>query len=122
MADRQTVLGKLTVGNIFHASGSTGASLICLIVAVTATTIKARRVTTQEVLEFDRQTGIERCDDGTASKIDSVAPLPPDVFNTLLGIDQKFRLLQDLRQAKLTDAEITVLGTYVGQHYGSNPL
>jgi hypothetical protein len=122
MADQQTKIGRLTVGDIFHASSSKGTSLICLTVAVTATTIRARRVTTQENLEFDRQTGVERCDDGAASKIDSVAPLPPDVFNIILGIDRKYRLLQDPKQAKLTDAEIKVLGTYVGPHYASNPL
>jgi hypothetical protein len=122
MTERRRILSKLTVGDIFHASGSAGASLICLIVEVTASSIKARRVTTQEDLEFDRETGLERCHNETASEIDSVAPLPPDILNTVLGIDRKFRLLQDPEQAKLTDTEIKVLGTYLGPYYASNPL
>jgi hypothetical protein len=107
---------------VFHATGSAGASLICLTIAVTEISIKARRVTTQEALEFDRQTGLENCDDGRASRIDSVAPLPQAVLNIILGIDRKYRLLQDPEQAKLTDAEIRALAMYVGPHYASNPL
>jgi hypothetical protein len=122
MPDRQTLLGRLVVGDVFHATGPTGASLICLTASVTETTVQARRVTTQEALEFDRQTGLEYCDDGRASRIDSVAPLPQAVLNIILGIDRKYRLLQDPEQAKLTDAEIRALAMYVGAHYASNPL
>jgi hypothetical protein len=107
---------------VFHATGPKGASLICLTVSVTEATIHARRVTTQEALVFDRQTGIEKCDDGRASRIDSVAPLPQAVLNVILGIDRKCRLLQDPEQGKLTDAEIRALAGYVGPHYASNPL
>jgi hypothetical protein len=121
MDDRKTVLGRLVAGDIFHASGQKGASLICLTVSVTEATIQARRVTTQEDLEFDRQTGIEKCDDRPASRIDSVAPLPLPVLNVILGIDRKYRLLQDPEQGKLTDAEIKAL-VYVGSHYASNPV
>jgi hypothetical protein len=121
MDDRKTLLGRLVVGDVFHASGQKGASLICLTVSITETTIQARRVTTQEDLEFDRQTGIENCDDRPVSKIDSVAPLPLAVLNVILGIDRKYRLLQDPEQGKLTDAEIKAL-MYTGPHYASNPL
>ena len=122
MPDRKTLLSRLVVGDAFHATGPTGASLICLTVSVTETTIQARRVTTQEALEFDRQTGIEKCDDGRVSRIDSVAPLPQAVLNVILGIDRKYRLLQDPEQGKLTDAAIRALAVYVGPHYASNPL
>jgi hypothetical protein len=121
MADRKTLLGRLVAGDVFHATGSTGASLICLVVSITETTIGARRVTTQEHLEFDRQTGVEKCND-RPSRIDSVAPLPLDVLNVILGLDRKYRLLQDPEQGKLTDAEVRALALYVGPHYASNPL
>jgi hypothetical protein len=122
MDDHGTLLGRLTVGDVFHASSRPdGPSLICLTVSVTETTIQARRITTQEDLEFDRQTGAEKCDDGRVSRIDSVAPLPLAVLNVILGIDRKYRLLQDPEQAKLTDAEIKAL-MYTGPHYASSPL
>jgi hypothetical protein len=121
MTDRKILLGRLVVGDLFHATGPTGASLICLTVAITQTTIQARRITTQENLEFDRQTGIEKSTDGV-SRIDSVAPLPLDVLNVLIALDRRYRLLQDPEQGKLTGAEIRALATYVGPHYASNPL
>jgi hypothetical protein len=118
MTDRKTLLGKLVVGDVFHATDPKGASLICLTVAVTEATIQARRVTTQEHLEFDQQTGIEECGD-KPSKIDSVAPLPFAVLNVILGIDRKYRLLQDPEQGILTDGEIRALAMYVGPHFAS---
>jgi hypothetical protein len=85
-----------------------------LTVSVTYAAIQARRVTTQEYFQFDRRTGLEICDDGRVSRIDSVAPLPLAVLNVILGIDRKCRLLQESEQAKLTDAEIKAL-VYVGR-------
>jgi hypothetical protein len=121
VTDRKTLLGRLAVGDVFHASSAKGASLICLAVSISEAAIEARRVTTQEDLEFDRETGIEKCDDGPVSRIDSVAPLPLAVLNVILGIDRKYRLLQDPEQGKLTDAEIKAL-MYTGPHYALNPL
>jgi hypothetical protein len=121
MIDRKTLLSSLTIGDVFHAVSPRGADLICLTVSVTETTIRARRVTTQEYFEFDRQTGVEKCDDQTVCKIDSVAPLPLAVLNILLGMDRKFRLERDLERHKLTDAEIKAV-MYTGPHYASNPL
>jgi hypothetical protein len=121
MADRKTLFSRLAVGDVFHATGPKGASLICLTVSVTEAAIQARRVTTQEYFEFDRQTGIEKCDDGPVSRIDSVAPLPLAVLNVILGIDRKYRLECDPERHKLIDAEIKAL-MYAGPHYASNPL
>ena len=120
MTDRKILLGRLMVGDLFHATGPTGASLICLTVAITPTTIQARRITTQETLKFDRQTGVE-CDD-RPSRIDSIAPLPPPILNTLLELDRRYGLQQSPEQGRLTDSEIHALGTYAGPHYASNPL
>ena len=120
MADRKAALNNLAVGDIFHAESPNGASLICLVVAVTRTTIKARTVTTQKNLEFDRQTGAaEWGDEPALCTVDSVAPLPADIHNVMLGIDQKFRLEQQPERLKLKDAEKRAL-LYVDSHYSSN--
>jgi hypothetical protein len=121
MTDRKALLGKLVVGDIFHASSPNGASLICLTVSITEETIQARRVTTQEYFVFDRQTGVERSEHERLCRIDSVAPLPLDVLNVILGMDRKFRLEQDPERSKLTDAEKKAM-MYVGPHYASIPL
>jgi hypothetical protein len=121
MSDRKILLGRLAAGDLFHAGTPKGVSLICLAVSTTESTIRARRVTTQEYFEFDRQTGLERCGDEPASRIDSVAPLPTDVLNVMLAIDRKYRFVQDSDQGKLTGPEIKAL-MYAGAHYSSKPI
>lgn len=112
MADRESALRRLAVGDIFHGRAPNGASLFCLVTAVTETTIDARRVHTQERVKFDRRTGIEIGE--VKSRIDCVAPLPPEVHELLLSLDRKYAeaiALQaagvelDLAKYKLTDAE-----------------
>lgn len=131
MADRRTLLGKLVVGDIFHAQAPNGASYICLVLAVSDVTIRARRVTTQENVEFDRKTGIERDDNGHAPAIiDSVTPLPPEVHNVFVEMDRRNRRLlemdddsrfADLDRLKLTDAEKKAL-LFIASHYSTNLL
>jgi len=62
VADRETSLGKLLVGDIFHAEAPNGASLICLVTVLTEATIEARTLTHQMQLEFDRKTGVAAWD------------------------------------------------------------
>jgi len=122
MRDRETLLGNLAVGDIFHAVAPKGASLICLVVSMTEITLHTRRVTTQEPLAFDRRTGVTVPDDGSVPcTIDSVAPLPVDVHNVMLAIDRKFRLENDVERIKLNDAEKKAF-VFVSSHYASYPL
>jgi hypothetical protein len=122
MADRRAALDNLAVGDIFHAESPNGASLICLVVAVTKATIQARTVTTQEHLEFNRQTGIaEWGDEPVLCTVDSVAPLPADIYNVMLGIDRKFRREHESERLKLSDAEKRAL-LYADSHYSLNRL
>lgn len=122
MKDRKTLLGKLAVGDVFHAESPKAPSLICLVVSVTETTIQARTVTSGEHFEFDRQTGVAQwIDEAVSCTIDSVAPLPVDIHNVILGLDRKLRLEQDPRRVRLNDAERQAL-IYVARHYSSNRL
>jgi hypothetical protein len=96
-----------------------------LVLSVDQTTIQARRVTTQENLEFDRRTGVTVDDDeGIPCVIDSVAPLPAEIHAVFLELDrkyQKYRPDREPERFKLTDAEKKAM-LFVGQHYASNPL
>jgi len=126
MADRKTLLGRLEVGDIFHAEypGHT-VSLICLVVAVSEVTIRARRITNQKYLEFNRRTGVELGKKKTLAVIDSVAPLPPEIYNVMLDLDRKSALgLEEKHLSKIepfSDAERKAL-LFVGHHYPANPL
>lgn len=58
MREREALLKKIAVGDIFHSRGPNDASLICLTTSVSDNKIQARTVTSQIELEFDRRTGI----------------------------------------------------------------
>jgi hypothetical protein len=94
MSDRETELQNLSVGDIFHARSPNGASLLCLVIGVDDGTIHARRVHTQDDLQFDRLTGI-KCP-GVPSRIDCVAPFPPDIHQIFVEMDKKYRTLMEL--------------------------
>ena len=118
MTDRPAAaLTRLAVGEIFHATGGNGASLICLVTAVTEKTIQVRTVTTQLSLDFDRETGVGRWGKGTGV-IDSIAPLPADIRDALLGLDRRYAAGGN---PKLLDTEKRAL-LFVGSFYAANPL
>jgi len=131
MADRKALIGSLRSGDIFHAQAPNGASMICLVLSVSDAGIRARRVTTQEELEFDRMTGQAMVgDQGLVCVIDSVVPLPADIHDVFLAMDEKNRALmamdekarfEDFERLKLTGPEKNAL-TFVHSHYTSNPL
>jgi hypothetical protein len=121
MADRKLMLSKLVVGDIFQAGGPNGARVPCLIYAVTATTIEARAVTTQAHYEFNRETGMGNWRDGIPITINSIAPLPVEIHNIMLGMDRKCRLLNDIEDAALTDDEIRAL-LFLSEHHVSNQI
>ena len=112
MTDRERALRGLGAGDIFHGRSPNGASLICLVTAVTEGTIFARRITTQDDHEFDRQSGTELGE--RRGRIDCIAPLPPNVHEILLALDRRGRSVAEMYrngiepdpdQYKLTSAE-----------------
>jgi hypothetical protein len=121
MVNRKTLLGKLVAGDIVQADGPNGACPLCLIYAVTTTTIKARSVNTQAHYEFNRETGTGDWRDGGTVIINSIAPFPIEIHNIILGLDRKYRLLRDIMEAALTDDEIRAL-LFASDHHLSNPL
>jgi hypothetical protein len=122
MVERAVILQKLDAGDVFHAESPNGASLVCLVTRVDEGTIYARTVTTQYSLRFDRTTGeAEWGGGGAPCIIDSVAPLPVEIYHVILGIDRKYRLEQDVDKLKLNDAEKRAL-VFVDSHYSQNQL
>jgi hypothetical protein len=130
MLDRKTLIGNLNVGDIFHAEYPNGASCVCLVLSVNDASIHARRVTTQENLEFDRRTGVES--DSNAqflAVINSVAPLPGYIHDVFLAMDRKYRALmamdeksrfeQDPERFKMSRAEKNAF-RFIDSHYSSN--
>jgi hypothetical protein len=122
MTDLASAIRKLVVGDIFHANCSNGASLICLVESISESTVNARTVTHQIKVAFDCSTGLESGAEGDSPcRIDSIAPLPVDIHNVILGMDRKLRLEPDLMKHKLNDDERRAL-IFIASHYPANPL
>ncbi len=105
--DKTALIRNIGEGDIFHAEGETGASRICIVVAVRATTILARDISIQAIYEFDRQTGVAIRYFGVRPyryTIDSVAPLPADIHNIMLELDRKHREVE-CRSAEYPDGQ-----------------
>lgn len=119
---RRNALRHLIDGDLFHATSPNGASLICLVTAVDGPVVHARTITTQIVLAFDRHTGIaEWGEDRVPCTINSIAPVPPDIYRTLVGLDTKHRFETDLAKLRLSDAEQAAF-RFIGPHYANHPL
>jgi len=91
-----------------------------LTLRVTKSSIHGKRITTQSHHAFDPVTGIEQCDD-LPSKIDSIAALPSDIFEALMGLDRVYSKGWQDEHHKLTDAEKRAL-LFVSGFYRENPL
>jgi len=120
---RAVLLSRLAPGDFFHAESPRGASLPCLMLAVTDAQIRARRVTTQETLVYDRRTGREVvvAPDEVVTVITSVAPLPVEIHDTLLWLDRKNRMARGFDDAALSKREIKAL-LFIDEHYALHPL
>ena len=131
MPDRMTSLMRLAAGDIFHAEAPNGASYVCLVLDVKDRAIQARRVTTQEMLVFDRHTGTAQTGDGNVPcTITSVAPLPAEIHDTFLALDNKYKALMEIDEKDrfkdpgkfaLSAAEKKAL-LFIDEHYSANPL
>jgi|SRR5215469_1827554 len=83
--DRERKIRAIKVGDIFHAEAHNGASLLCQTLAISDTTIQAQRMFMgDEILRFNRTTGLEEEEKGAPLKTDSVAPSPDDIRYVIL--------------------------------------
>jgi hypothetical protein len=128
MIDRESALQRVAVGDIIHARASNRASLVCLVTALDDGTIYARRIHTQDDVQFDRHTGFESGKDHT--KIDCVAPLPPEIYDVFLEMDRRYqaahaRIAQgievDPKEARWTPEERRAHGLF-DEHLEANPI
>lgn len=128
MGDREDAIRKLSVGDIFHGRSQHGTSLTCVVTALDGNTLHARRITTQDALQFDRKTGGHQGRGG--GRIDCVTPFPPDIHSAFAGLDQKYQSFREMRskglepdpeQYTLTTAEVRALLS-IDDHVSSNPI
>lgn len=115
MADPRSKLRLLVPGDIIRGHDSGGAILICLVEAVGPDRVETRRLTTQDRVTFAIETGEEV--DNPDSRLDSIEPLPLDVYKALLGLDRRMRL----GKMPLSEAEKDAL-QFVADFYSVHPV
>jgi hypothetical protein len=89
MITRASAIRRLGEGDLFNAEHEAGPTRICVVMSVTETTIVARSTTVQEIIEFDRETGVAT--PPFYFVITSVATLPQDIRDIFLELDRKYR-------------------------------
>jgi hypothetical protein len=89
MTTRGEILSQLRDGDLFDVEDKAGPTRICVVISVTATTICARSITVQEIIEFDRHSGVARPPYDFV--VTSTAELPPEIHGIFLGLDEKYR-------------------------------
>ncbi|WP_168879396.1 hypothetical protein [Rhizobium sp. P28RR-XV] len=110
----------LEVLDIFHAESKNGASLVCIVTHVDSKKIYARRITTQENCNFDRETGLAVAAPGESEAIiKSVKTLPIEIYQIMTGLDRRYRLGgKGLEDAKLTHDEKKAL-LFIDEFYST---
>jgi len=122
--DQNATLATIAVGDLFHATTPNGASLICRAVEISASTIRAQTVTSQYVLEFDRATGVatpEIHGELVPCTVDSVASVPSEIREALLGLDRAESDKTRAEHHKLTKSEQRAL-VFAALFYPANPI
>jgi|ERR1044071_3053092 hypothetical protein len=122
--DRKTALAAIAVGDLFHATTPNGASLICRALEVSDSTIRARTVTSQYALEFDRKTGVatpEIHGERVPCTVVSVASVPSEIREALLGLDRAESNKAQAEHHKLTKSEQRAL-VFAALFYPANPI
>jgi hypothetical protein len=128
MNKRENTIRQLGIGDIFHGRSSNGAGLICLVTELDDDTIYARRITSQDDVQFDRSTGLKKW--GGQGTIDCVTPFPPEIHSVLVELDRKYQKFDDMRRKgvepdaslyKLTPAEVQAFLS-IDDHVLANPI
>lgn len=106
---RSQVLAGIEAGDVIFGIAAGGQEKLLFVYRTSPDKIFARHVTSQSKAEFDREGKSTYCEGGGSCEIISAAPLPPDRYNVVVGLDRKTRLMHSLEQLRLTDTEARLL-------------
>jgi hypothetical protein len=121
ISDREALIAKLSVGDMFHASFSNKAARICIVTSMSDTALIARAVTTQEIFSFNRIFGTAESMEGAVCTIDSVYPLSREIRDVLLELDRRYGGEPGLDGGPLSGTERDAL-LDAGALYSAHPM
>jgi hypothetical protein len=109
--ERDQVLRAVEQGDILFAKANDGSSKLVLVYKATETSISARLITSQTLVEFDRTGQSIHVDGEYTCKIVSASPLPIHEYHVALGLDRKMRLSHWASDVRLSEDEKQLLLT-----------
>jgi hypothetical protein len=119
--ERDRILHAIEEGDVVFAVADDGRPKILLVYATSKDALYARLVTSQTKIELGRD-GRSRAVDGDYNcTVLSAAPLDPNSYATVLGLDRKMRLVHSLDHIRLSEDEKRVL-IDLEAYYKSRPL
>lgn len=121
MTSKASYLINLVIGDIFNARSVNAPYIICIVTNIDNYKIYSRRLTDQSILTFDVESGLEIENIGNNCEIESIEPLPLDIYNSMVGMDRRFRLSSRADKFTLDDKEKLALH-YVQRHFSENKM
>ncbi len=121
LSARQAALDAVKVGDVVFGIAGNGQEKLMLVYKADQQSIFTRHVTSQTRVEFGRDGKSRQVTDGGSCTIVSVASLPPEDHETVLGLDQKMRTAKKYPEAVLSRAEVEFLLRH-DRFFKANPL
>jgi hypothetical protein len=118
---RAAALNGVRPGDVIFGLGAGGQEKLLLVYEVDRDSIRARHVTTQVKLKFDRNGHTGPLPGGGDCTIVSIAPLSPERYQVAIGLDRRARTEMDQPQFILSKSEIELILTK-GDFYKAHPL
>ncbi len=118
---RRDLLSVLKPGDVIFGVAAGGQEKLLLVTAADPTTFRARHVTSQTEVEFDRDGRSRYVEGGGSCTIVSTAALSPQDHATAIGLDRKMRTGKDYPDFVLSPAEIQLILSYAA-FFRARPL
>jgi hypothetical protein len=111
MLSRTQALQSVKVGDVIFGIAEGGQPKLLLVYDADSSGFSARHVTSQTTAKFGRDGKSTWVMGGGSCVIVSTAQLPPEMYETALGLDRKWASKPEYPESVLTQAEIKLITT-----------
>lgn len=112
MSARAQALYGVNVGDLIYGIAEGGQPKLLLVYEADEESFSARHVTSQTSARFGRDGKSRWTPDGGSCVIVSTARLPPEMYETALGLDRKWAARPEYPDSVLSQSEIKLMTSY----------